>query len=571
MKQAFIEINHLKNSPLNVRKHGDKSGEDLIPSIRARGIIQPLLVRPNCEGYEVLAGQRRYNAASTIAKEQDIEPIPCLIMEEGDDAAAIEASLAENIARLPMDELDQYEAFRALQKEGRSIEDIAFAFGVTERMVKQRLALANLHPPILNAFRREEISADNLRNLTMATKKQQKEWWRLFTTEGEQAPNGRYLKSWLFGGDEIPVSNALFDLDSYQGVIIADLFGDEKDSYFADSAKFWEHQSRAIAELVEEYTDEGWQAVIVHDVGEYWRKYECVKVAKEDGGEVHISCAANGEITINEGYLDEKTHKKRVKAKETGEAVENTRPELTNPMQNYLALHRHAAVRSELLSHQGVALRLAVAQMIAGSCLWTVNAEAQKASNDAIGESLSSSQTQAAFDETRTQIKAMLGIDDKHPTLVNRRDDWGRPLDVHAVFAKLETLSDDEVMEILTFVVAETLPSASELVEGLGVQLNVDMKAHWTPDQTFFDLLRDKEAINAMVGEIGGKTVASSNVTATAKVQKQIVQDFMNGENGREQTDWQPRYMTFPMEAYTKRGGIDVIRKYKAVKKHFEA
>lgn len=569
MKQAFIEIKNLKFSPLNVRKHGDKSGEDLIPSIRARGIVQPRLVRPNCEGFEVLAGQRRFNAASSIAKEQDIEPIPCLIMEEGDDAAAIEASLAENIARLPMDELDQYEAFRALQKEGRSIEGIAFAFGVTERMVKQRLALANLHPPILNAFRRDEISADNLRNLTMATKKLQKEWWRLFTTEGENAPNGRYLKSWLFGGDEISVSNALFDLESYKGTLVSDLFQEER--YFADSTLFWEHQSKAIAELVEEYTEEGWQAVVVHDVGEYLHKYECVKVAKEDGGEVHITCASNGEITINAGYLDEKTYNKQAKAKKTGEAVENTRPELTNPMQNYLALHRHAAVRSELLSHQGVALRLAVAQMIAESVLWTVNAEAQKANNDAIEESLSSSQTQAGFDETRKQIKAMLGIDDKHPTLVNRRDDWGRPLDAHALFAKLETFSDDEVMQILTFVVAETLTCGSEMVEGLGEQLKVDMRQHWTPDQTFFDLMRDKEAINAMVGEIGGKKVASVNVTSTTKVQKQIVQDFMNGENGREKTDWQPRYMRFPMEAYTKRGGIDAIRKYKAVRKHYVA
>lgn len=515
----------------------------------------------------MIAGQRRLSALQQIAKEQTIDPVPCLIMSERDDAAAIEASLAENIARLPMDELDQYEAFRGLQKEGRSIEEIAFAFGVTERLVGQRLALANLHPPILNAFRREEIGADNLRNLTMATKKQQKEWWRLFTTEGEHAPKGRFLKSWLFGGDEIPVSNALFDLENYNGKLISDLFQEEQ--YFADSILFWEHQSKAIAELVNEYAEEGWHAVIVHDVGEYWRKFECVKAAKEDGGEVHITCAANGEITINEGYLDEKTYKKRAKAYETGEKVRNARPELTNPMQNYLALHRHAAVRNELLTHQSVALRLAVAQMIAGSVLWSVHAEAQKASNDGIGENLSSSPTQAGFDKARSQIETILGIDDKHPTLVNRRDDWGRCHDVHALFAKLRTLSDDKVMEILTFVVAETLTSGSEMVEGLGELLNVDMKLHWMADQTFFDLMRDKEAINAMLEEIGGRDVASGNVTATAKVQKQIVQDFICGKNGREKTGWQLRYMKFPMEAYTKRGGIDAIRNYKSVRKHY--
>lgn len=316
MKQAFIDIKNLKLSPLNVRKHGDKNGADLIPSIKANGVIQSLLVRKNCDGYEVLAGQRRYNAALAVAKEQDIEPLPCLILEEGDDASAIEASLAENIARLPMDELDQFEAFRKLSKQGRSIEDIAAAFGVTDRLVKQRLALADLHAPILKAYReREDIKAGDLRLLTMATKKQQRAWWKLAQSEEEYPPLGHRLKSWLFDGDAIPVSNALFNIETYEGAITSDLFGDEQ--YFSDSAKFWEHQSRAIAELAAEYKDEGWP-VIVHDVGQRWYKWDCVQVSKEEGGEIHITCAANGEVSIHEGYLDEKLYRKRQKAEGQG-------------------------------------------------------------------------------------------------------------------------------------------------------------------------------------------------------------------------------------------------------------
>ena len=46
MKQQFIDIQELKISPLNVRKHGETSGEDLIPSIRANGVIQPLVGAP---------------------------------------------------------------------------------------------------------------------------------------------------------------------------------------------------------------------------------------------------------------------------------------------------------------------------------------------------------------------------------------------------------------------------------------------------------------------------------------------------------------------------------------------
>ena len=51
--------------------------------------------------------------------------------------------------------------------------------------------------------------------------------------------------------------------------------------------------------------------------------------------------------------------------------------------------------------------------------------------------------------------------------------------------------------------------------------------------------------------ELAGPSVADANVTATAKVQKQIIQDFLEGSNGREKkADWHPSYMSFPMKPY---------------------
>lgn len=568
MKQQFIKIEDLKISPLNVRKHGDRSGEDLIPSIRANGVIQPLLVRANCSGFEVLAGQRRYNAALSLAKEQELDPIPCLVMEDGDDAVAIEASLAENIARLPMDELDQYEAFRTLSKAGRSVEEIAFSFGVSDRLVKQRFALADLHPPILNAYRRDEVSAGDLRNLTMATKKQQKAWWKLFTSKDDHAPTGYRLKSWLFGGDEIPVSNALFDLEGYKGVVVSDLFGEEQ--YFGDCAIFWEHQSKAIAALMEDYCDEGWSAVVLHDVGERWYKWDCVALSKEEGGEVHITCAANGEVAIHEGYLDEKIYRKRQKAKEAGtdgEKQTSNRPELTKPMQNYLALHRHSAVRSELLKHQDIALRFMLAGAIAGA-----KADAQKAARDDIAKSLQTNKAEKPFQEERQIIRELLDMEgENHPTLLPRKEDWDRRMDVYTVFAKLLTLEDSDVLRILTFVAAEWLMVDSPLVEVLGLMFNINMQDHWQADDAFFDLFKDKEAINAMLSEVGGEDVANGNLTATAKTQKQIIGNFLKGEGRDKAEHWHPRYMAFPMQGYTKRGGIEAIDKWDNVKALFEA
>ncbi len=245
MKLQHIKLTDLKTTAVNVRKLGAKDVDDLVPSIRSLGVLQPLLVRPNCEGYEIVAGQRRYHALCVLAEEQDsIDPVPCMVMADDDDAKAIEASLAENIARLPMDEIDQYKAFAALAKTGLGVDDIAAQFGITERLVRQRLAIANLIGPILTAYRKDQIHPATLRLLTMATKKQQKAWLTLFRSEEDYAPEGFRLKQWLLGGADISTDNALFDLEDYTGNIISDLFGEE--SYFDDPDAFWRLQNAAM-------------------------------------------------------------------------------------------------------------------------------------------------------------------------------------------------------------------------------------------------------------------------------------------------------------------------------------
>lgn len=226
----------------------------------------------------------------------------------------------------------------------RSSKDIADHFGVTVRLVQQRLAIANLYDPILNAYRREEIQPSIIRLLTMASVRQQREWFKLFK-RNEEPPHWQ-LKSWLFDGDEIPTENALFDLKTYKGVITSDLFG--KDSYFADSKLFWEHQSTAIAEIKAELEDEGWNEVILLDVGDRWARYEHEKVTCENGGKVYLEVFSSGEVKIHAGFLPEKEAKRLALAKAGEDAPKTERPELTQSMQNYLDLHRHAAVRAEL-------------------------------------------------------------------------------------------------------------------------------------------------------------------------------------------------------------------------------
>src|SRR3546814_17932122 len=72
--------------------------------------------------------------------------LPCAILELGDDADAIEASLIENMARLDPDEVTQWASFVRLVKEGRKVEDIAATYGLPDLAVKRVLAPGNLLP-----------------------------------------------------------------------------------------------------------------------------------------------------------------------------------------------------------------------------------------------------------------------------------------------------------------------------------------------------------------------------------------------------------------------------------------
>lgn len=567
MELRHISLSELSVSALNMR-HGRAAPDvsDLLPSVRARGILQPLLVRPNHDGFEVVAGRRRYFAARALVEEgAEIEPLPCAVMAPGDDAEALEASLIENIARLDPDEMAQHETFSRLIKEGRTIEQIAATFGITEIMVKRRLALGNLLPSLRSLYRKGEIDAESLRHLTMATKAQQKEWHRLFTDKDAHAPRGFQLKQWLFGGASISIKAALFPLAEYSGEIVTDLFGE--DSYFTDTDQFWTLQSRAVAAKRDELIAAGWRGVEVLETGQRFHEWDYEKTPKKKGGKAFITVSARGEVEVSEGWLSRKEakHKGRANGTDTGgsEGEKPARPEVTKALQTYLDLHRHAALRAHLLDHPAVALRLMLAHAIAGSKLWQVAPEPQQAGNEAIAASVKASPGETAFAASRVEVLALLGMPEDRAQVVRANGDG---FAAAQVFARLLALSEAEMMAVAAVVMGETLEAGSAMVEAAGVHLKVDMGAYWQPDDIFFELLRDKPVINAMLAEVAGKMVADGNLTEKTATQKKIIRDCLDGANGRAKVEnWLPGWMDFPARAYTDRGGVQAVEHWQAI------
>ncbi|MBV1688990.1 ParB/RepB/Spo0J family partition protein [Novosphingobium sp. G106] len=566
MELQFIDLGKLSVSKANMRyakKAPDVS--DILPTVRARGVIMPLIVRPSGEAgaFEIVAGARRFHAALIVAEERrgaegeggrEIEPLPCAIIAPGDDAAAIEVSLIENIARLDPDEVTQWECFTRLVREGRDPADIAATFGLPDLAVKRVLALGNLLPRVRSLYRDGEIDRATVRHLTMASKKQQQAWLELHNDPQAYCPTGHQLKSWLLGGQTVPVRHALFETAGMGG-IVADLFGE--DAYFADADAFWALQNAAIETKRAGYIEAGWSDVVVVPPSDHFHSWEHEKAGKRKGGRVYLDVRANGEVIVHEGYVTRLEARRIDKGLGLESGAKPSRGEVTSTLGTYIDLHRHAACRAALLGHPGLALRLMVAHAIAGSPLWTVRIEPQSAKTDAVRESVELSAGEALFDHARLKVLRLLRQSEEEPTAAGGNGD---PFGLVGIFLRLVPLTDTEVFDIAAVAMGETLMAGSAAVDAVGSEIGLDMADYWQADDAFFDLLRDREVLGALVGEVAGPLVAEANAPEKGKTLKQIVRDHLEGVGGRTKVEgWVPRWMAFPPTAYTQRGGVGSV------------
>ncbi len=168
----LVPLSRLVLSPTgrNVRKTTPRmSIPQLAASIQRVGLLQNLIVIPAADGlhYEVVAGGRRLAALKLLAKKHRIAKdwqVPCLQVADG---TARTASLTENVQREAMHPADQFEAFAALVAEDRPIEDIAADFSVTPLVVQRRLKLANVSPRLIDDYRADAVTLDQLMALAI--------------------------------------------------------------------------------------------------------------------------------------------------------------------------------------------------------------------------------------------------------------------------------------------------------------------------------------------------------------------------------------------------------------------
>ena len=557
---AILPVESLFVSPCNVRtRDAARDLDSLVANIRAHGLIQPLVVRPSADGrFEVIAGQRRLMAGQRLAEERPDQAarVPCLIQADLDEGGAVAVSLAENVERLPMEGFAQCEAFERLLQHGRGIKEIAASFGVPQKVVKQRLALAGLIEPIKTLVRERKLDGDDAQRLALVSPERQRAWLALRNDPQERAPVGYQLKQWLFGGQPISTQVALFSLKDCPEQIVEDLFGTER--YFRDAGEFWVRQNKAVALRQEEMRAQGWERVIALDASKPFYPWDYRPVSKDQGGWTLIEVTCEGAVKIHEGFLPNDEVKRREKiargeaADAAPEPAKPARGEVTQAMLNDLALHKANGVRLAVMDDPALALRLAVAFLAGGAAHWNVRADETRPAKPEIEESVRQQAGGREIARRRDAARTRLFP----PEVLQQAERLGRgrwcaaatrtKSRVTAVFRTLLDLGDDEVLRLLAVAVAETLVAGSAFTELLGQHLQVDLLDTWKADRTFVDLLSDKAALGLIAAEWGVAPAAK----ATGSELRHIIGRQLDGQGCLPVAGWLPAYLRFPFAGY---------------------
>jgi ParB/RepB/Spo0J family partition protein len=152
----MIELKQLHESPLNPRKAYPQAAlDELAASIKASGIITPLIARPNAKGFEIAAGHRRYRAAKLAGLE--VAPVIVRAME---DQEFVEILNIENLQRQDMTALEEADGYKLLMtKAGYTVERIADRIGMSHKYVYDRVKLLELVPEVQALLRDDKITA----------------------------------------------------------------------------------------------------------------------------------------------------------------------------------------------------------------------------------------------------------------------------------------------------------------------------------------------------------------------------------------------------------------------------
>jgi ParB family chromosome partitioning protein len=160
-----IEIARVRPNPNQPRVQFDEDSlEELADSIRERGVLQPILLRPEGEEFQIIAGERRWRAAQRAS----LHTIPAIVREI-DESTVAELALIENIQRQDLNALEEAEGYKQLIKQhGHTQDDVSKIVHKSRSHVTNLLRLLDLPEPVKQSLLKGDISMGHARAIAAA-------------------------------------------------------------------------------------------------------------------------------------------------------------------------------------------------------------------------------------------------------------------------------------------------------------------------------------------------------------------------------------------------------------------
>lgn len=239
--------------------------EDLKASIKANGLLQPIVVRGNQPNkhWKVVAGSRRFKAC----KELGLDAIPCIVID-ADDAKAYELATTENIVRENMNAVDEANAVQKLFAQGKSRIEIGAMFGKSARWAEGRRRIAELGGKAMEYLAAGKINLGHAEVLTMCPAEDVEKYLNVATYRTPED-----LKNDIMNAKPL-LERAPFDAKKVckhcenRSDMQTDLFGDVQCCYCLDKECFEKQVAKKAEEIRKDYIKQGFEEVPEEDVDE---------------------------------------------------------------------------------------------------------------------------------------------------------------------------------------------------------------------------------------------------------------------------------------------------------------
>jgi ParB family chromosome partitioning protein len=560
MTIQYIPLSALQADTGNVRKtFNPASIEELAQSILTDGLLQNLVVakpKGRKKRYRIISGERRYRALKLLFERGDLSDafeVPVEIRGGLSEVDTRRLATVENVQRENLPPLEEAEAVAGLIQDGQTLADVAAQTGLSLNTIKRRLALVNLTDAVKTALSNGTLTLGQAEALTLGSPEEQRHIL-------ERLEDGYYYEPDhirdIIVDAKPSLALAIFPKEAYAGTFTTDLFGEDDTTYFDDAAQFFALQRQAVDALAQRHAETAAWVEVTEDYS--ISKWQYDQAEEGETGGVIINLSPTGHVSVAEGLV-----KRGEIDPETAEgsrdnplAPKQPKPAYSQPVREYMAMHKSVAVQHRLLANPRKAKEVALTAMM-GASDWLQPLQPQPhGSLRYFNLEANHSPVYDQIEAAAADMLALIGLNAEEgvpawASLITHRKDEV------ATYEAVKALSDEQLDTLFTVITALTfgqgdataLDTRDSLFNRVAGDLEIDMRRHWKPDDAFLTRRSKPQLIG--IAHASGATGYTVGIETYKKGElvKVIRSHFKNAYEAGEPNDYQQKALAWLPEA----------------------